>query len=113
MLNKSELDKLVKIKLHNISVMREEILVAFIAKYGYEPDEMIINEQPSTGRFWVEKRTEDNKIAQYALDAANKQLDQCMKFIQWCATSCNGATLDWNLFTQRKAKELLEEFGNE
>jgi hypothetical protein len=35
---------------------REEILTAFIAKYGYEPDKIILNEQPSTGKFWVERK---------------------------------------------------------
>lgn len=35
---------------------REEVLEAFIAKYGYQPDEMIICEQPSKGKWWVEIR---------------------------------------------------------
>ena len=49
-------DDLVKLKVLSVNERREEILTAFIAKYGYEPDEMIIHEQPSENKFWVEKR---------------------------------------------------------
>lgn len=37
---------------------REEIVEAFIAKHGFEPDEAVLVEQrTATGsRFWVEKR---------------------------------------------------------
>lgn len=40
-----------------IAERKEEILEAFVAKYGYQPDEMILCDQPSTGKFWIEKRS--------------------------------------------------------
>lgn len=44
-------------KVRQVMARREEILTAFIAKYGHQPDEMVMCEQPSTGKFWVEKRS--------------------------------------------------------
>ena len=43
-------------KAKEIAERKEEILEAFVAKYGYDPDEMIIYEQPSHNRYWVEHR---------------------------------------------------------
>jgi hypothetical protein len=43
-------------QLHGIYEQREEILTAFIAKYGCAPDEVEQISQPSTGRWWVQRK---------------------------------------------------------
>lgn len=37
---------------------REEVITAFIAKYGCQPDEIVLCECPSKGEFWVRKKNE-------------------------------------------------------
>lgn len=49
----------------DIAARKEEILEAFVAKYGYQPDEMILCEQPSIGKFWVEKKEHQDYKAKY------------------------------------------------
>lgn len=51
-----ELEKLAFEKMKDVANRREEILTAFIAKYGCQPDDLILYEQPSMNRFWVEKK---------------------------------------------------------
>lgn len=56
----------VRVMLDKIYKQREEILQAFIAKYGYEPDEVeqvIISDQDSTVRWFVRKKENPNKEA--------------------------------------------------
>lgn len=43
-------------QLRGIYEQREEILRAFIAKYGCGPDEVEQVSQPSTGRWWVQMK---------------------------------------------------------
>lgn len=50
-------DELAHKKAKEIIEKREEVLEAFVAKYGYQPDEMVICEQPSQGLWWVDKRS--------------------------------------------------------
>lgn len=43
-------------KARKIASIHEEVLEAFVAKYGYQPDEMVMCLQPSENKFWVEHR---------------------------------------------------------
>lgn len=51
------IQKLTNNLVKEITERREDVLQAFVAKYGYHPDEIAICEQPSEGRWWVEKRS--------------------------------------------------------
>ena len=50
----SMLDEIIKIKVNEVAKMREEILTAFVAKHGFQPEEAV---QVSNGmHWWVEKK---------------------------------------------------------
>ena len=67
-MNEKTMDE-IRVEIHNLATgsmeeaskaifsAQEEILIAFIAKYGIQPDEAALCFQGS--RFWVEKRNKD------------------------------------------------------
>lgn len=90
-------------------IRREEILEAFIAKYGYHPDEMVIYEQPSTGKFWVEKKENQDWKANY--EEVKEMLFELMKEIyetyedrEDIRFSINKSTRKW-FYEQRNPNE--------
>lgn len=54
--------------IRDVSANREEILRAFVAKYGFEPDEAVQVQQG--GKWWVEKRV-PNMTAEELREAAS------------------------------------------
>jgi len=65
-------DDIVRNKLKKIYSQREEVLTAFIAKYGFEPDRFVQVEQemPNGTREWWVKRMTDEEMKARSLDSS-------------------------------------------
>lgn len=105
------INELVMKKAKEIAMRKEDILEAFIAKYGYEPDDMIVCEQPSTGSFWVEKRTTEYKHAQECLKIADAKLEKCIGFISKFISYVDGFEPTKNLVAE--GRDLIKELDDD
>lgn len=87
-----------------IALKQEEILEAFIAKYGYEPDEMVLCYCPSKNEFWVRKRKDILK------DKYEKTLAFLKKIVR-TADQDMSKTACWRI--RAGAEELLKELAHD
>lgn len=94
MAEESAYDRVLRDYLGEIMGRREEIVGAFVAKYGFEPDEAMLVEQrtPTGMKFWIEKREamvtaqgaleRDRSTVASAYSAAIKTLDSYSRLIE-------------------------------
>jgi hypothetical protein len=69
----STLDRLVRQKVEEVMGQREEVLMAFIAKHGFEPDRAIQIEQrmpDGTTRWFVRRMSDEEMVAASMMGAA-------------------------------------------
>lgn len=74
--NKIQLDCLVRRTVEEVMSQREEILRAFIAKYGFEPDQAIQIEQkmPDGTTHWFIRRMTDEEMSAIRESHANTKV---------------------------------------
>lgn len=66
------LSSLVRQRIHEINSQREEILAAFVAKYGFEPDRAVQVEKKmddGTTRWFVHRRSDEDMAEIAAMSA--------------------------------------------
>lgn len=102
--DESPADQCVGKLLHTIMAQREEVLAAFIAKYGFQPDEFVQCSQG--GRWWVERKRQPAEPSDAAVERVARVL---------CAhhDACDGiAALEaqcWELADEQSRAEYMSQ----